>query len=106
MTGGNRGIGLHIVKKLLRCDMTLLIGVRNPEEARKLIEGSFDISRTEGKIFYEKCDTADLESVRNFAKKVQERFSKIHILINNGENNILHIQQNYVKVICSPFFHF
>lgn len=85
MTGGNRGIGLQIVKKLLRCDMTLLVGVRNPEEARKLVESSFDISRTEGKIFYEKCDTADLESVRSFAKKVQEKFPKIHLLINNGK---------------------
>lgn len=84
MTGGNRGIGLEIVKKLLRCDMIILIGVRNPVESRKQIESVFDMSRTEGKIFYEKCDTADLDSVRSFAKKAQEKFPKIHILINNG----------------------
>lgn len=26
ITGGNRGIGLHVVAKLLRCDMTVVMG--------------------------------------------------------------------------------
>lgn len=59
--------------------------MRNPEGARKTIEGSFDKSITDGKICYEKCDTGDMESVRDFALKVQEKFSAIHVLINNGE---------------------
>lgn len=42
-------------------------------------------SLTDGKLFYEKCDTGDMSSVREFAKKVQTKFSAIHVLINNGE---------------------
>lgn len=84
MTGGNRGLGICVVEKLLKCDMTVLLGVRNPEEAKKSIEKAIDINASNGKLFFEKCDTEDMESVRNFAGKVKERFSKIHILINNA----------------------
>ena len=58
--------------------------MRNPEGARKTVESLFDKSLTSGKICYEKCDTGDMESVRGFAMKVQEKFSAIHVLINNG----------------------
>lgn len=84
ITGGNRGLGICVVEKLLKCDMTVLIGVRNPDAAKKTIESTINSTLTDGKIFYEKCDTADMESVRNFAAKVKERFNKIHILINNA----------------------
>lgn len=50
-----------------------------------MVESVVDKSHTEGKIFYEKCDTGDMESVRDFAKNVQKKFAAIHILINNGE---------------------
>lgn len=30
-----------------------------------------------------------MESVRSFAKKVQERFSAIHVLINNGRYTLV-----------------
>lgn len=36
------------------------------------------------KVFYEKCDTGDMEMVRIFAKNVQSKFTAIHLLINNG----------------------
>lgn len=69
----------------------LFKGVRNPVEARKTIEVLFDKSLTNDKIFYEHCDTSDTESVRDFARKVQEKFSAIHVLINNGEYGMLWI---------------
>jgi NAD(P)-dependent dehydrogenase (short-subunit alcohol dehydrogenase family) len=37
------------------------------------------------KVIYEKCDTGDMQSVRDFAANVQKQFSEIHILINNGK---------------------
>lgn len=61
-------------------------GVRNPDGAKNSIESVIGESLTKGKLFYEKCDTGDMNSVREFAKKVQERFSAIHVLINNGES--------------------
>lgn len=85
MTGGNRGIGLFVLEKLLKCEMTVMLGVRNPEASRKSIEKALGTDLTKDKLFYEKCDTGDMESVRGFAKKVQEKFKAIHLLINNGK---------------------
>lgn len=85
MTGGNRGIGLFVLEKLLKCDMTVLLGVRNPESSKKSVEAALGAELTKDKVFYEQCDTGDMESVRGFAKKVQEKFPAVHVLINNGE---------------------
>lgn len=60
-------------------------GVRDPEESKKSVEQALDATLTKGKVFYEKCDTGDLESVREFALKVKKQVSAIHLLINNGE---------------------
>lgn len=85
MTGGNRGIGLFVLEKLLKCDMIVMMGVRNPDASRKSVEEALGVELTKGKVFYEKCDTGDLESVQEFAKKVQQKFQAVHVLINNGE---------------------
>lgn len=84
MTGGNRGIGLYVLEKLLKCNMTVMLGVRNPEASRKAIEAYLGALAINGKVFYEKCDTGDMKSVREFAKKVQEKFKAVHLLINNA----------------------
>lgn len=84
MTGGNRGIGICVVEKLLKCDMTVMLGVRNPDLAKKTIEKAINVEAMKGKVFYEKCDIGDMESVKAFAAKVKERFSKIHLLLNNA----------------------
>jgi NAD(P)-dependent dehydrogenase (short-subunit alcohol dehydrogenase family) len=85
MTGGNRGIGVFTLEKLLKCDMTVMLGVRNPEASRKSIEKALGAELTKDKVLYEKCDTGDMKSVKEFARKVQEKFPAIHLLINNGE---------------------
>jgi NAD(P)-dependent dehydrogenase (short-subunit alcohol dehydrogenase family) len=62
-----------------------ILGVRDPDSAQKSVENAIEESLTKGKVFYERCDTGDMTSVREFAKKVQEKFPAIHVLINNGE---------------------
>ncbi|XP_070490215.1 uncharacterized protein [Chironomus tepperi] len=84
LTGGNRGIGLCILKKLLQCEMTVILGVRNIEAARKSVESYIDSSLLMNKVIYETCDTGDMSSVREFAKRVQERCRGINLLINNA----------------------
>lgn len=85
MTGGNRGIGLEVLKKLLQCEMTVMLAVRDPEACKETVERSIAPLLTKGKVFYEKCDASDMTSVKDFAIKAQEKFSSIHLLINNGE---------------------
>ena len=75
-----------MLEKLLKCDMIVMLGVRNPEGSKKSVEEALGVELTKEKVFYEKCDTADMESVKEFAKKVQQKFSSVHVLINNGES--------------------
>lgn len=64
----------------------MFAGVRNPKEAQENVENLIDIHSTKGKIYYEHLDTGSMESVRKFAKVVQNKFAKIDILINNGKH--------------------
>jgi len=84
ITGGGRGIGLRVIEKLVKCDMSVIMGVRNPKEAKENVEKLIDIDTIKGKIYYEQLDTGSMQSVRKFAKIVQSKFSKIDILINNA----------------------
>lgn len=63
-------------------------GVRNPKEAKENVESLIDIDSVKGKIFYEQLDTGSMISVRKFAKVVQSKFSKINILVNNGNYSV------------------
>lgn len=88
MTGGSRGIGFEVLKKLLQCDMTVVLAVRNPFELKNLIEKSCEFEAFKDKIIIEQCDVGEMDSVREFVKRVQDKFDAINVLINNGEFGI------------------
>uniref|UniRef100_A0A336MLF8 CSON002415 protein n=1 Tax=Culicoides sonorensis TaxID=179676 RepID=A0A336MLF8_CULSO len=83
ITGGNRGLGLYVVKKLVDCDMTVIVGVRDPLQAKEAVEKLIEPSKYK-QVHFERLDVGSMTSVRTFAAKVQEKFDKIHILINNA----------------------
>lgn len=66
--------------------MTVVMGVRNPEQCREIVEGTVEKSLWKDKVFYEKCDIGDMSSTKNFAKNVQQKFPSINLLINNGNS--------------------
>ncbi|XP_030375253.1 dehydrogenase/reductase SDR family member on chromosome X [Scaptodrosophila lebanonensis] len=84
ITGGNRGIGLRIVEKLLACDMTVIMGVRDPQSAEAAVRSIVDISQSSGKLICEQLDVGDLKSVRAFAQRIKEKYTKIDLLLNNA----------------------
>ncbi|XP_030558608.1 dehydrogenase/reductase SDR family member on chromosome X isoform X2 [Drosophila novamexicana] len=84
ITGGNRGIGLRIVEKLLACDMTVVMGVRDPRSAEVAVGGIVDLSQTKGKLICEQLDVGDLKSVRAFAERISQKYQKIDLLLNNA----------------------
>lgn len=88
ITGGTRGIGLEVLKKLLQCQMTVVLAARNPDECETLLRKSLDFEGYKDRIIIERCDIGEMNSVREFGKKIQEKFKAINILINNGELNI------------------
>ncbi|XP_076224864.1 retinol dehydrogenase 12 [Nomia melanderi] len=84
VTGGSRGIGVHVVKMLLELDMETIIACRTPsagEAAILQIRGS-GVKSGHAKVY--KLDNASLESVKQFAAEIKKDYKEIHILINNA----------------------
>lgn len=88
MTGGSRGIGFEVFKKLLQCDMTVVLGVRNPDDCKTSLEKLIDFEAYKDRIVILQIDVGEMDSVREFTTKVQEKFESINILINNGKFGI------------------
>ncbi|GBP15417.1 hypothetical protein EVAR_80588_1 [Eumeta japonica] len=80
ITGGARGIGAEVVKQLLKANMIVIIGIRRPEMAEKLIR---EVENSENLIVYQ-LDLQSLKSVKLFSSEVLKRYSTVHILVNNA----------------------
>lgn len=83
ITGGGRGIGVEIVKELLKCNMKVVMGIRKPEAATKLIE-TFKKEGISTDLDAFKLDVSSLKSVKNFASEVSAKYPEINLLINNA----------------------
>lgn len=85
ITGGNRGIGLHVVEKLLACQITVVMGVRNVEASKKAVFAAIPEEKRRHLLHFETLDTGNLKSVREFAAKMKATYPKVDLLINNGK---------------------
>jgi NAD(P)-dependent dehydrogenase (short-subunit alcohol dehydrogenase family) len=75
VTGASSGIGLVTARELGRAGARVVLGVRDPDKARRVIAGlpgTFDVRR---------LDVADLTSVREFAASWTGR---LDVLVNNA----------------------
>ncbi|KAL4107324.1 hypothetical protein QTP88_017687 [Uroleucon formosanum] len=81
ITGGARGIGLEVVKKLVQCGVHIVIGCRNVVAGQKTIQQhiSSDVS-----IEIYELDLKSFTSVKSFAQQVLSKHDQIHILVNNA----------------------
>ncbi|XP_012217294.1 dehydrogenase/reductase SDR family member on chromosome X-like [Linepithema humile] len=84
ITGGSRGIGARIVKKLLQCDMNVILACRTVSAGEQLILQIRKSGVISGRPKVYKLDNSSLGSVREFAEQIKKDYSKIHILINNA----------------------
>lgn len=64
--------------------MVFFSGVRNPTQAKEAVENVIDLSTVPGKIYFERLDTGNMTSVRQFAQTVKTKFTQVHLLINNA----------------------
>lgn len=91
ITGGNRGIGLHVVEKLLACQITVVMGVRNVEVSQKAVFAAIPEEIRRNLLHFETLDTGSLKSVRDFAATIKAKYPKVDLLINNGEVEMIFI---------------
>ncbi|XP_050420618.1 retinol dehydrogenase 12-like [Adelges cooleyi] len=81
VTGGARGIGLEVVKKLLQCNLHVIVGCRDVSLGFNAIK---QIAPMNGSFVVYKLDLKSFASVKNFAQQVLSKYDQIHLLVNNA----------------------
>lgn len=81
VTGASSGIGRSILETLAKAGMTVIGLARRSE---KIDEVSAKLGEVSGKVYSQKCDVSDLDSVIQAFKSIEERFGFINILVNNA----------------------
>lgn len=84
ITGGARGIGVEVVKCLLKCDMEVIVGCRTSGAGQSLHHLILSEGIKTGNLSFFTLDMASMKSVREFAAKVKQKCPAIHLLINNA----------------------
>jgi NAD(P)-dependent dehydrogenase (short-subunit alcohol dehydrogenase family) len=78
VSGGNRGIGLEIVRQLAERGTTVILGSRNEKEGQSAAEGLL------GNVLVRQLDVADEESVDRLVSSIEDEFGQLDILVNNA----------------------
>lgn len=81
VTGGNRGMGLEIVKELSQKGQHVIMGSRQLENGRRAIE---QLAITSGKVDLVQLDVTDPASVTRAAQTIATKYGYLTILINNA----------------------
>ena len=81
VTGGTRGIGFEIARKLAARDITVLIGARNQEHGVKAQE---KLQRNELDVHFLLLDVTDALSIQTAVGRIRDDFRRLDILVNNA----------------------
>jgi NAD(P)-dependent dehydrogenase (short-subunit alcohol dehydrogenase family) len=81
ITGGSKGIGFGIAKKLSDAGMRVAISSRHINEAKKAAQS---LSKDDSKILALESDVTSLESETRAIKKVIEQFGALDVLVANA----------------------
>jgi 3-oxoacyl-[acyl-carrier protein] reductase len=77
ITGGSRGIGLAIAKRLAAADYDVIaVARRESEEFREAAKA--------GNLHFHACDLSDIDALPAFVKAVRSKFGAIYGLVNNA----------------------
>lgn len=81
VTGGGRGIGAAIARRLAEIGANLVICGRTTEPLEKT---AAEIRASGGSCSTERCDVSDLEAVERMAESVRRQYGRCDILVNNA----------------------
>ncbi len=81
VSGGNRGIGLEIVRQLARKGLRVVAGARDPDKGRAAVQSILDEGYAVETV---RLDIADAASVAAAVDEVVLRHARIDVLVNNA----------------------
>ncbi len=85
VTGGNRGIGLGIVRGLAEAGAAVVVAARNEEKSRQVVQ---EIQEEGGEALAVSVDVGDESSVEALMQSTVDHFGRLDILVNNAGMNI------------------
>jgi NAD(P)-dependent dehydrogenase (short-subunit alcohol dehydrogenase family) len=83
VTGSTDGIGKETATALASLGAEIIVHGRNPEKTQKTVREIKDLSNNE-QISYLIADFTDLNQIREMATELQEKYSRLDVLINNA----------------------
>jgi NAD(P)-dependent dehydrogenase (short-subunit alcohol dehydrogenase family) len=81
ITGGSRGLGLVLARRLAEQGAQLAVCARDADELRRAAD---DLARCGAEPLARPCDVTDAAAVRDLVRAVEERFGRIDVLVNNA----------------------
>lgn len=79
VTGGSRGIGLGIVRELLRKDIEVVAAARKESGELKTLAAQYP-----GRLCFAAADISDMKSIEALSDFVREKYGAIDLLVNNA----------------------
>lgn len=92
VTGGSRGIGQEIVRKLASEGAAVAFTYNNSEEIANIL--AKELSTPNVKVIAIKADNGDAQSIASAIKKAYESFGRLDILVNNAGIAVLETLPN------------
>jgi NAD(P)-dependent dehydrogenase (short-subunit alcohol dehydrogenase family) len=78
VSGGNRGIGLEVCRRLAEEGLTVILGSRDEQRGREAAAG------LAGEVAVRQLDVADAGSVERLAASIESDFGRLDVLVNNA----------------------
>jgi NAD(P)-dependent dehydrogenase (short-subunit alcohol dehydrogenase family) len=86
VTGGNKGIGLEIVRNLAGAGCAVLLGARNAERGQEAVR---QLKRAElDDVHFLEIDVTRQETITAAAKQIESEYGRLDILMNNAGINL------------------
>jgi NADP+-dependent farnesol dehydrogenase len=82
VTGTSSGVGAAIMKDFAKSGLTVIGLARRVDRVEKIIEE--ELKDVAGSAHAYKCDVSNPDSVREAFRWIEEKFSVVHILVNNA----------------------
>nr|WP_288257526.1 oxidoreductase [uncultured Pseudomonas sp.] len=83
ITGGSSGMGYEDALALARAGAEVIIAARNPDRGKEAV-ARIQESVPGAKVKFERVDLSDLSSIRELARRLNQEFSHLDVLINNA----------------------
>ena len=82
ITGGSRGIGLTIARRLAAAGYQAIAVARRESEELRVAKA--ELSKSEGRLQFHACDLSAIDAIPAFVKTVRDEYGAIYGLVNNA----------------------